>query len=295
MNILMGQFLDYVSLERGLSPNTREAYEDDLTAFATFLAARGFERVHAVTRDHIVAFLMHERDRGMAVSSIARRLVAIKVFFAYLQQEGLLARNVAEVMDAPKLWKLLPGFLSVADVERLLQSPAGDDPLARRDRALLELLYATGLRVSELAALRLDAVHLDPPYVRCLGKGRKVRVVPFGDRAREALTRYLADARPALAKEGGDPHLFLTRLGKRFTRQGLWLLVVGAARRAGLEQAIHPHTLRHSFASHLLANGAPLRVIQELLGHADIATTQIYTHVDQARLHQVHAQFHPRA
>lgn len=295
MNILISQFLDHVALERGLSPNTREAYEDDLNAFAAFMAPRGVDRVSAVERRHLLDFLMHERDRGMAVSSTARRLVAIKVFFGFLVQEGLLATNVAEAMDSPRLWKLLPGFLSEREVERLLQAPAGDGRYAVRDRALLELLYATGLRVSELAGLRLEDVHTDPDYVRCLGKGSKVRIVPYGGRARASLEPYLKAVRPLFVKPGGDPHVFLTRQGKAFTRQGLWKLITDQARRAGITSPVHPHTLRHSFASHLLANGAPLRVIQEMLGHADIATTQIYTHVDQGRLRQVHAQFHPRA
>lgn len=296
MNILISQFLDHVALERGLSANTRVAYADDLQAFAAHLAKQSVTSVNAVERRHILEFLMHERDRGMAVSSTARRLVAIKVFFGFLVQEGLLAANVAEVMESPRLWKLLPGFLSVQEVEKLLEAPVGDGRYAVRDRALLELLYATGMRVSEIAALRLDDVHADPDYVRCLGKGSKVRIVPYGGQARQRLNRYLAEARPRFARPGvGDSSVFLTNRGAAFTRQGLWKLITQLARRAGIAKAVHPHTLRHSFASHLLANGAPLRVIQEMLGHADIATTQIYTHVDEGRLRRVHAQFHPRA
>jgi len=295
MKVLIEQFLDHVALERGLSANTRDAYAADLSALATFLVARGVDTMNAVSRRDILEFLMHERERGMAVSSVSRRLVAIKVFFAFLLQEGLLGTNVAEAMDSPKLWKILPGVLSMREVERLLQVPAGEDRALLRDKALLELLYASGLRVSELAGLRMEDLHLEEGYLRCLGKGSKVRVVPFGEQARLALQRYLADARPRYARPNGDSRVFLSTRGTGFTRQGLWKLIGQHARRAGIEKPVHPHTLRHSFASHLLANGAPLRVIQEMLGHADIATTQIYTHVDAARLRHVHAQFHPRA
>ena len=294
MNVLISQFLDHISLERGLSANTRVAYEADLLAFAAFLTARGVSSFNDVSRDHITDYLTAERERGQAVSSISRRLVSIKVFFGFLQREGLLARNVTDAMDSPKLWRLLPEALSLREVERLLQIPAGDDRLDVRDKALLELFYATGLRVSELAGLTLDDVHFDSSYVRCTGKGNKVRVVPFGEQARRCLERYLATARPQLARREVERRVFLNQRGGGFSRQGLWTLIRKRARQAGIEKSVHPHTLRHSFASHLLANGAPLRVIQEMLGHADIATTQIYTHVDEGRLRQVHQQFHPR-
>ncbi|MDA0577837.1 MAG: site-specific tyrosine recombinase XerD [Verrucomicrobia bacterium] len=295
MNVLISQFLDHVALERGLSANTREAYQSDLLAFSTFLARHGVHTFNAVTRPHILDFLTAERERGQAVSSVSRRLVAIKVFFGFLQREGLMDRNVTEAMDSPKLWRILPGVLSMREVERLLAGPDGNDRAALRDKALLELFYATGLRVSELAGLTLDDVHFDSGYVRCVGKGSKVRVVPFGEQARRSLERYLAEGRGLYTKPSTGGHLFLTNRGSGFSRKGLWKLVRGYARRAGIEKPVHPHTLRHSFASHLLANGAPLRVIQELLGHADIATTQVYTHVDDGRLRQVHHQFHPRA
>ncbi len=295
MNVLISQFLDHVGLERGLSPNTRAAYGADLIAFDAFLGRKGIEAFNDVMRQHILDYLMAERERGQAVSSISRRLVAIKVFFGFLQREGLLDRNVTEAMDSPKLWRILPGVLSMKEVERLLQTPAGEDRMDLRDKALLELLYATGLRVSELAGLTLDDVHFDSGYVRCLGKGNKVRVVPFGEQARRGLERYLAEGRPKFARPNTGGHVFLTQRGTGFSRKGIWKLIRDQARRAGIEKPVHPHTLRHSFASHLLANGAPLRVIQEMLGHADIATTQVYTHVDDGRLRQVHHQYHPRA
>jgi integrase/recombinase XerD len=253
--------------------------------------------VNAVTREQIVDYLAAERARGLSVNSVSRRLVAVKVFFRHLQQEGLLDRNVTEVMDSPRLWKVLPGVLSPREVERLLTAPGGAGPLPARDKALLELMYASGLRVSEAAGLTVADVKTAEGYLRCRGKGNKMRVVPFGQTARAAVERYLDEARPRLVKPGreAEPGLFLTYRGRRFSRKGVWKLVRGYALRAGIEKRVTPHTLRHSFATHLLANGAPLRVIQEMLGHADIATTQVYTHVDQGRLRAVHAQFHPRA
>ncbi|MDD4872097.1 MAG: site-specific tyrosine recombinase XerD [Kiritimatiellae bacterium] len=295
MNALVEQFLDYLSLERGLSANTRAAYGDDLTRFVHFLERKGVKSFNMVDRKHLLDYLMAEKERGLRVNSISRRLVAIKIFFRYLQHESLLVRNVAEVMDSPKLWKVLPEVMSLKEVERMLEVPLGDDNPSIRDKALLELMYATGLRVSEAAELKLEDIHFDEGYIRCLGKGSKVRIVPFGDKARICLQRYLADARPAYARDKPVRHVFLTYRGKNFSRKGIWKLIKSYARKAGIKRRVSPHTMRHSFASHLLANGAPLRVIQEMLGHADIATTQIYTHVDQGRLKSVHEKFHPRA
>lgn len=295
MNVLIDQFLEYVTFERGLSENTRQAYAADLESFAVFLKSRGVQGFNDVTRHDILDYLMEEKGRGLSLNTVSRRLVAIKVFFSYLQREGLLAANVTEVMESPRLWRVLPGVLSTREVDRLLRAPRGDDRKALRDRALLELLYACGLRVSELADLSLDDVHFDEGYIRCTGKGNKVRIVPFGGQARQYLEGYLAEARGCfLSGRSADRHVFLTYRGRKFTRKGLWKLIREYAAMAGIEKPVSPHTLRHSFASHLLANGAPLRVIQEMLGHADIATTQIYTHVDQGRLRSVHARFHPR-
>lgn len=295
MNPVIEQFLDYIVLECGLSDNTRKAYAADLEGFHHFMRSRKLDSFNAVTRKDILEYLTAEKDRGLSVNSISRRLVTIKVFFRYLQRESLLSRNVTDVMESPKLWKVLPSTLSFKEVDRLLESPVGDAPRILRDRALLEMLYATGLRVSELADLKIEDVHFDSGYVRCTGKGSKVRVVPFGETARERLQRYLDEARPALQKKGADGYLFLTYRGTRFSRKGIWKLIKAYARRAGITKRVTPHTLRHSFASHLLANGASLRAIQEMLGHADITTTQIYTHVDQNRLKSVHSQYHPRA
>jgi integrase/recombinase XerD len=294
VNALIEMFLAYVTLERGLSERTRMAYAADLQSFQSALSARGITGVNDVTREHIVDYLLAERDRGLTVNSVSRRLVAIKVFFAFLQREGLVARNVTAVMESPRLWKVLPGLLSQREVERLLLVTEGDDKFSLRNRAILELFYATGMRVQEMCDIKLDDVHLDEHYIRCTGKGSKTRVVPFGSTSQEYLERYFLKARPLFEVRGPSRFVFLTVRGGAFSRKRIWQLVKQCARRAGIDKNVYPHTLRHSFASHLLANGAPLRVIQEMLGHADIATTQVYTHVDQQRLRAVHHQFHPR-
>ncbi|MDI6775015.1 MAG: site-specific tyrosine recombinase XerD [Verrucomicrobiota bacterium] len=295
MKALVTQFLDYLLLERGLSENTRVAYAGDLESLCGFLQGCGVGSFNAVERKHILDYLMAQKKLGLNVNSLSRRLVAVKVFFKYLVQEGLLDRDVTEVMDSPKTWKTLPGVLSLKEVERLLEAPIGKERLSVRDRAMLELMYATGLRASELASLKLDDLHFDSRYLRCRGKGSKVRIVPFGSKARARLEQYLAESRALFAKQGTGQDVFLTYRGKAFSRKGIWKTIKDYSRRAGIQKKVSPHTLRHSFASHLLANGAPLRVIQEMLGHADIGTTQVYTHVDQGRLRAAHARFHPRA
>jgi integrase/recombinase XerD len=296
MKDLIAQFLDHVAFERGLAANTRAAYAADLELFATFLAARGVHLFNQVMRKHIVEFLTDQRRQGMAVATMARRLVAVKVLFGYLQREGLLDRNVTEAMNSPKLWRTLPEILAPTEVGRLVDAAAGDKAQATRDHAILELFYGCGLRVSEVATIRVADVQFEGGFVRCTGKGDKQRVVPMGQAASSSIRRYLDKVRPRWAKKHpGVDRLFLSQQGKGFTRQGLYKLIVHYAREAGLGGRVSPHTLRHCFASHLLANGAQLRAIQEMLGHASIATTQIYTHVDQDRLVAVHRKFHPRA
>ncbi len=297
MRFLLDQFIDHLVLERGLSENTRLAYTHDLTEFLAFLSRRGRAGIQEVQRKDILDFLMEGKGKGLVASSLARRLVAIKVFFRYLSQEGLLASNVADAMDSPRLWKILPPTLSIDEVDRLLATPDVTTQRGLRDRAILETFYATGLRVSELASLTLESLHFDAEYIRCIGKGDKERVVPIGTRAMEAVQQWLDRGRPAYATRGGGEcrAVFLSRLGRPLTRITLWRQIRAYARRAGIRKEISPHTLRHSFATHLLANGASLRIIQEMLGHADISTTQIYTHVDAGRLQSVHHQYHPRA
>ncbi len=295
MQALVDAFLDYAALERGLSENTREAYARDLGFLLGFLAARNRRDLNRVTRDDILDFLSETRESGRAVRTVVRRLVTVRVFFRYLVNEGLLAADPTEVMDSPRLWRELPGVLRPGEVERLLAQPDPARRLGLRDRAILETLYATGLRVSELTGLAVDDLRFDVGCLRCIGKGNKERIVPFGEKARAALEGYLAEERPRLARDAEARRVFLSRSGRPLDRRDVWAMIRARARDAGIGTPVSPHTLRHSFASHLLARDAPLRVIQEMLGHADIATTQIYTHVDGDRLRRVHARFHPRA
>ncbi|MBW7909106.1 MAG: site-specific tyrosine recombinase XerD [Kiritimatiellae bacterium] len=295
MQVLLDQFLDYITLEKGLTSNTRSAYASDLVRFLAFIQRAGVTLLNKLTRRHILDYLMWEKEQGLAAPSLSRRLVAIRVFLRYLQQEGMLSANVTETMDSPKLWKLLPATLTTAEVERLLQTPRLDKPLGLRNRALLETLYGTGLRVSELASLKLEDIQFDAGYLRCLGKGRKERVVPLGGAAATYLKKYLNEARAQFDRANQSEFVFLSTRGQALSRKTIWQLIRRCTREAGITKNVSPHTLRHSFASHLLANNAPLRVIQEMLGHADIATTQIYTHVDAPRLQQIHRQYHPRA
>ncbi len=295
MQVLIDQFCDYIRLERGLSEHTLAAYRSDLEQFIAYLRTQRVPAINSVERRHIVQFLLKEKERDMAPPTLARRLVAIKVFMRFLQQEGMLDENIAEAMDSPRLWQFLPESLSPAQIDRLLDAPSPKTHRGFRDRTMLEVWYGTGLRVSELASLELTNLHLDEKYLRCVGKGNKERVVPFGQKARVMLQEYIDHHRPALLKHQTHARLFVTRRGTGFSRKGLWKLIKHYAREAGISASVSPHTLRHSFATHLLARGAQLRVIQEMLGHADIATTQIYTHVDQKRLKSIHTQFHPRA
>ncbi|MDD5704863.1 MAG: site-specific tyrosine recombinase XerD [Kiritimatiellae bacterium] len=295
MKARIAQFLDQLAFARGLAKNTRSAYGADLAAFSQFLEKAGVYSPNEVERRHIVDFLAAQKEYGLAVATLARRLVAIKMFFGWMQSEGLLDDSVAAALQAPKLWRNLPAILTPSQVERLIGAAGGDSPRARRDRAMLELFYACGLRVSELAALRIEDVHFDAGFIRCTGKGGRQRVIPLGSAAEAALRNYLSEARPVICRQPDQETLFLSRLGRPLTRQTLWRLIVGYARAAGIAERVTPHLLRHCFASHLLANGAQLRAIQEMLGHADIATTQIYTHVDAGRLLAVHRKYHPRA
>jgi len=287
-------FLNYIQVERGLAPNTLAAYGQDLGKFSAFCRQRRLAPVRA-ERQHVVDFLGTLYQQGLDSRSVARVLVTLRNFFRFLRQEGKLRREPTEHIEAPRTWKRLPKFLSLEDVERLLAAPQGRTARALRDRAMLEVLYATGLRVSELVYLRAADVQLDAGYLRCLGKGSKERVVPLGKKALAALDAYLRHARPQLARRRPSAHLFLSQRGQAMTRQNFWRLLRRHARQAGLGMRLTPHLLRHSFATHLLERGADLRSVQLLLGHADISTTQIYTHVAQERLRQTYRAHHPRA
>lgn len=295
MRRLLDEFRSFIALERGLSPRTVAAYGADLGEFVAELEARGLTDPERLSRGDILEFLERSQDAGLQPATLARRLVSVRVFFRYLVQERVLSSDITEVMEGPRLGRLLPGYLSLPEVEAMLAVYKGLDKLERRNRAIMETFYATGMRVSELAALRLDGLHLGEGYLRVSGKGNKERLVPVGVPAQQALAAYLSAVRPLLDTSDRAIHVFLSVRGRPLTRERLWAIVRTAAGRAGIERPVYPHMLRHSFASHLLQGGADLRVIQEMLGHADIATTQIYTHIDRSRLVQLHRQFHPRA
>ncbi len=288
-------FLDYLTIECGLSVNTIQAYQGDLNRFASFAGIEEPEEWDAVRPGQVVDFLVAEKGRGCAIATVSRALVAIRMLFRFMAAEGLVERDVTEHLESPRLWQNLPEVLGRDAVDRLLAAPDPDhDRWPRRDRAILEMLYATGARASEVADLKLSSLNREVGYVHCVGKGRKERIVPVGRRAVEAVDAYLEAERPLLDRRGED-HLFLTHSGRRMGRESLWRLVKKYARRAGIRRNVSPHTLRHSFATHLLEGGADLRAVQEMLGHVDIATTQVYTHVDQSRLKAIHRKFHPRA
>ncbi len=294
MDKLAEMFLDYLSVERGLATNTIQSYRRDLAAYLRFLEAVAKKGVIGAGRDDIRDYMLFSKDKGLSVSSIARALAALRMFYRFLARERLIKADVSRYIDSPKLWKRIPDILSLEEVERLIEAPDLKTVQGRRDRAILEVMYATGMRVSEACGVKMNGVNTEIGFVRCLGKGRKERLIPLGRKAILALTRYLETARPRLLKKGTAPELFLNRSGKRLSRVSVWKMVRAYARKARIKKNIRPHLLRHSFATHLLERGADLRSVQEMLGHANIGTTQIYTHVTRDRLKSVHKTFHPR-
>jgi len=286
-------FLGYLTVERGLALNTRQAYERDLRRFLLFLGKQR-KKVCEVDQGDILRYLEYLKSAGLKVRSISRHISSLRMFFRFLKAEGVMSSDPTLNLDAPRAWKKLPHCLSVTEVLRLLEQPSHDCPLGMRDKAMLELLYATGMRVSELVGLSLDQVNLEVGYVLCRGKGAKERIVPLGEAAKESLKAYLQYSRPLLASRRNTHYLFVNSRGAGLTRQGFWKILRQYAAQAGLEQ-VSPHVLRHSFASHLLERGADLRSVQLMLGHEDISTTQIYTHVRKEHLKEVYKQFHPRA
>ncbi|HUW30294.1 MAG TPA: site-specific tyrosine recombinase XerD [Planctomycetota bacterium] len=295
MRTFINDFISYLSVECGASPNTTAAYRRDLTDFSGCLAQSGIDAPNRITTSHVMKCIAAFKERGLAGRTIARRLVAIKMFCRFLVNEGYIAADPTATLTSPNLWQRIPNVLNVSEVDKLLAAQ-WPGVIGIRNRAILELFYATGARASEIADLKLADMSLDNGYLRCFGKGSKERVAPVGARAIEALRDYLTAARPALALRGDDaPNVFLSQHGKPMRREDLWRIVSQAARKAGIGKRIYPHILRHSFATHLLEGGADLRAVQEMLGHADISTTQVYTHVDRSRLLAVHRKFHPRA
>lgn len=291
----LGLFLDFISIEKGLSKNTLSAYRRDLEKYLNFLEKKKLKSLDLVRRNDIMDFLLKERDRGLSPSSVSREQVAIRMLHRFLSQEGRLKEDVTDVLEAPKLWKHLPECLSVQEVERLIKTPNTRKPSGVRDQACLELMYATGLRASEVASLKAGNINFEAGILRVIGKGDKERVVPIGKTARKSVERYLNQVRPKWLGNKAEDTLFISHMGQRLSRQSIWGLVKKHAKAAGIRKKIYPHIFRHSFATHLLENGADLRVVQELLGHSDISTTQIYTHIEKSRLKGIHAKFHPRA
>jgi integrase/recombinase XerD len=291
----LDEFLNALSVERGVAKNTLAAYTHDLRRYQAFCGAEGLSSPAEVTLAHLQAYLGRLRESGLAPRSVARAISAIKTFHRFLAAEGHVRSDPTALLRVPRASRSLPSVLSNDEVERLLQAPDVAEPRGVRDRAMLELLYATGLRASELLTLSLTAVDLTVGFVRCRGKGAKERVVPVGSSAVTWLCEYLRRGRPNLAAEKETSLLFLGRGGRPLTRQAFWKNIRAYGRKAAVEKRITPHTLRHSFATHLLERGADLRSVQLMLGHADISTTQIYTHVSRARLREIHEQFHPRS
>jgi integrase/recombinase XerD len=296
MENAIDSFIRFLAVERGLSENYQLSTQRSLSEFAQWCAAKKkIESARAVTLPLISEYLADRKRAGLAASSIKLIVVALKIFFRFLASRGTIERDPSEALALPRIERYLPETLNELQVEQLLEKIDTGTPHGLRDRAMIELLYASGLRVSELANARLENFNFEERVVRVTGKGNRTRIVPVGRKACEALAAYLSTERPKFVKRGTTSEIFLSERGTKLTTARIWQIVKKHARHAGLEKNIYPHLLRHSFATHLLGNGADLRIIQEMLGHADISTTQVYTHVDQQRLKAVHRQFHPRA
>lgn len=292
---ILDLFLDHLRVERGLAGNTLDAYGRDVGRYFDFLTETHVPDPSAATRSTVMAYLIRLSQKGLNARSRARMLSAIKSLYKFLTREGMVSENPAGGVETPKIFKALPEVLSFEEVERLLNIPELDTPGGLRDKAMIELLYATGLRVTELVTVKTTAVHADAGYLRTMGKGSKERIVPFGEEAGHWVRRYLAESRPRLAGSRSSPFLFLSRKGTKLSRQYFWRKLKEYSLAANIRKPIYPHILRHSFATHLLSQGADLRAVQTMLGHADISTTEIYTHVTRERLKQIHQSYHPRA
>ncbi len=291
---LLERFLDFLKIEQGSSGNTADAYARDLERFAIYARTKGANSPKDVTARQLREFVYHLKDIGLAPTSIRRNVSAVRTYYRFLLGEGLVVSDPSERLETPKRWRTLPDVLTVEEVERLIGAATLDEPFAFRDRAMLELAYGAGLRVSEWISIGVRDVMLDEALVRVFGKGSKERLVPIGRRAIGAVAVYARELRPRLERGGGKSVLFLNARGTPLSRMGAWKILRKYVDKAGIEKRVTPHTLRHSFATHLLEGGADLRAVQEMLGHADISTTQIYTHVDREYLRSVHKQFHPR-
>lgn len=290
----LSDFLTHLLIDRGLSLNTKVSYERDLKEYLHFLKAQGIKGLEEINRQQVQHYLIYLYERNLNTKSVARHLSAIRSFHHYLMIEKISTNNPCELIESPKQQRLLPEVLSIEEVEQLLNSFQSTTFQEIRNKAMVELMYASGLRVSELLGLKLEDVHLSMMFVRCIGKGDKERIVPIGETAVELLELYLNTVRPKLLKKSTD-YLFLNRLGDPMTRQGFWKILKKQAQLAGIHKEISPHKLRHSFATHLVENGVDLRLVQEMLGHSDISTTQIYTHISKDHLKDVYQLYHPRS
>jgi integrase/recombinase XerD len=293
----VSRFLDYMAVERGVSVNTLSAYRNDLSQLADYLSRGADDSIDwgRANPDSIASYVLELHERGYADTTRARKVASARSFFAFLVDEGLIDEDPSRHVTSPRVGRSLPNALSMDEVDRLLAAPDGDSPDARRDRTMIELLYATGMRVGELVALDIGDVDVAEGFVRCFGKGSKERLVPLHETAAAAATLYIGEARPAMATKSSGRALFLNHRGDRLTRQGFWLILRRLAARAEIYTKLSPHTLRHSFATHLLRGGAPLRHVQELLGHSSITTTQIYTHLTSEHVRLEYDKSHPRA
>ena len=294
MKAFIDEFMNYISVERGLAKNTLLAYQRDLSKYTDYLSQKGIKSTEQVSRDHVSNFMFDLKKHDMSATSICRNLAAVKMFHRFLVRENLSKEDPTTLVDTPKLWMRIPSVLTLAEIESMIAAASGRKIQQIRDQAILEIFYASGLRVSELSDLKTTSINYEVGFVRAIGKGSKERIIPLGMKAREAIEKYLLKARPQLLKNQTNDVLFLSRLGKKISRQSLWAVIKFYAKKANIKKVIKPHTLRHTFATHLLEHGADLRSVQEMLGHSDISTTQIYTHVDKERLKSVHKEFHPR-
>ncbi|MDO8674533.1 MAG: site-specific tyrosine recombinase XerD [Candidatus Omnitrophota bacterium] len=294
MKEFIGEFINYISVERGLAKNTLAAYRLDLEKYVKLLAGQGVKNADTVRSEHITGFLQTLKKSGLSTSSICRNLAAVKMFHRFLVRDGLAKEDPTSLVDTPKQWARIPEVLTQKEMEAILRAAQTKGKNHKRDYAMLELFYASGMRVSEMVDLKVASVNLEAGFVRAIGKGSKERIIPVGRKAREAIAYYCGHIRPRSLKTTESDALFLSQQGKKMSRVMAWKIIKQYARLAGIKKNIKPHTLRHTFATHLLEHGADLRSVQEMLGHADIATTQIYTHVDKERLKSVHKQFHPR-
>lgn len=291
---LVDGFVQFLSVEKGLSKSTQSAYKADLQQLTSFFKKNKIHSVHEITKQHLIDFLYIRKAQGNSSSSLARKSASIRSFFKFLIRDNYISHNPAEILSTPKIWHLIPDVLTPEEMEKLLKIPNEKERLGLRDKAILEFMYATGTRISEVASMKINDINKDVGFIRCKGKGEKERIIPIGSKALRILEKYIKEERPVLLGKNSTEYLFVTSRGSRPTREALWHRIKRYVKSSGIKKQITPHTFRHSFATHLLAGGADLRAVQEMLGHTDISTTQIYTMVDRSRLKKVHREFHPR-